>query len=834
MIKTKILVFLILFSYSVFQVHGQTEKDVLPLIFVLQKIQKKFGHNFSYVDNELSEETIPDLPNVKTLGEAIDHLKEYTSFTYTFLEEKTIAISTVNKVLEICGIIKNHDNKNISNASIQSNSQKTISNQQGEFKLALNSPDDTISIDYLGYVSITMSAKDFNTSNCKKIKLKPQVEYLNEVILPSYLIKGIHKLRNGSIKIDYTNFGILPGLTEPDVLQTLQSLPGIVSVNETVSDLNVRGGTNDQNLMMWDGIKIYQSSHFFGLISAFNPYLTKDVQLVKNGSSSEYGDGVSSVIAMRTDDKVNKNTYGSIGVNLISADGYIDTAIGEKSSLQLAVRHSINDLIETPTYSQYFDRAFQNSEVINGSNSDERFSFYDTSIRWIYQLSAKDFIKVNGILMRNNLVFQENSQVDQTNVSRESKVSQSNTSGGITYQRKWNSAFLSDVLLYGTNYRLEAINSDIENNQRLLQENDVLENGLKVKTSYKIQPNTIFKNGYQFNETGISNLRDVNNPTFRDRTKEVIRTHGLYSEIEHTSKNDQNHLNVGVRLNYFEKFNIYSWEPRISFQKRFANHFSLELLGEIKSQTTSQIIDLQNDFLGIESRRWILSNNDDIPVIKSQQASMGLSYNHANWLISSDFYYKNVDGIITRSQGFQNQYEFSNDHGSYTVTGIDLLINRSFKNFSTWLSYSFANNDYEFNNLPERNFPNNVDIKHQINLVASYSLGNFKLSCGINWHSGKPTTLPDFDEAITNNNEINYQKPNSSRLDNYIRTDISTTYEFKVHEKIKAFIGISAWNILDQENIYNQYYRIMDENTIEEISQPGLRTTPNIVFRLNF
>lgn len=59
-------------------------------------------------------------------------------------------------------------------------------------------------------------------------------------------------------------FGILPGLIEPDILQTVQALPGIKSIDETVSDINVRGGTNDQNLILWNGIKMYQSGHFLG------------------------------------------------------------------------------------------------------------------------------------------------------------------------------------------------------------------------------------------------------------------------------------------------------------------------------------------------------------------------------------------------------------------------------------------------------------------------------------------------------------------------------------------------------------------------------------------
>ncbi|AXT56365.1 TonB-dependent receptor [Aquimarina sp. AD1] len=817
--------------FFLFKVNSQTEKDAISLISFLNTTQEKFGYDFSYVNQELENINIIKPSNSSSFEQTLVYLRNNTPFDYTVLKSNSVAVSF--KFVEICGVLVDITNKIISDASIQGIEYTTISDINGKFALKVNSPNEKIKISFLGYSPVTISALDFFGKPCKKIKLIQKLEYINEIVLNDYLIKGIDKQLDGSIQIDYNDFGILPGLTEPDLLQTIQALPGVLSVNETVSDINVRGGTNDQNLILWDGIKMYQSSHFFGLISAFNPYLTKNVQVYKNGSSAKYGDGVSSVIAMNTANKINNKLDASIGLNLISVDTYIDTPINKKSSIQLAVRHSINDILETPTYNQYFDKAFQNSEVFSTNNSGERFSFYDISMRWLYQLSPKDLIKVNALLMRNNLVFQENSSDTTINNSRESSATQNNIVGGILYQRNWSKLFQSELLLYGTNYVLETINSDIPNNQRLLQNNDVLENGIKLNTFLKTDANINLKNGYQFNETGISYLQELNNPTFRDLTKEVIRTHSLFSEIEYNSDSSAIYANLGARLNYLEKFDTYILEPRINFYKRFNNHFTIEVLGEIKSQSTSQVIDLQNDFLGIENRRWVLSNDENIPILKSKQASIGLSYNHNNWLITTDIYYKDVKGIITRSQGFQNQFEFSNDHGSYEVLGIDFLINKRFKNFSTWLSYSYADNEYSFSNLSPSNFANNIDIMHNVNFAAAYNNKNLKISAGVNWHSGKPTTFPNTTNSIEND-IINYQNPNSNRLNSYTRIDLSSTYTFKIGKSINGLAGFSIWNLLNQENIFNQYFVIRNQSEIETVKEFGLGITPNAVFRLSF
>jgi len=103
----------------------------------------------------------------------------------------------------------------------------------------------------------------------------------------------------------------------------------------------------------------------------------------------------------------------------------------------------------------------------------------------------------------------------------------------------------------------------------LLQENEVTENGIKTTTLFKLSSNFNLKSGFQFNETGISNLTDVNNPTFRDFKKEVIRTNSIFSETEYVSKSKNTYFNFGFRINHFDKFNKVLLEPRMSFNHRF-------------------------------------------------------------------------------------------------------------------------------------------------------------------------------------------------------------------------------------------------------------------------
>ena len=130
-------------------------------------------------------------------------------------------------------------------------------------------------------------------------------------------------------------------------------------------------------------------------------------------------------------------------------------------------------------------------------------------------------------------------------------------------------------------------------------------------------------------------------------------------------------------------------------------------------------------------------------------------------------------------------------------------------------------------------FSNNIDIRHSVNFGINYDLKNFKLSLGLNWHSGKPTTsLIDGNEIV--NGDLNYNTPNTENIDDYFRVDFSGTYSFKLGKKLNGFAGFSLWNLLDSDNVVDTFYRINQNDTLEQINENALRFTPNATFRVSF
>jgi len=826
-----------------FEIIAQEKIAPQPLVHILKRLEKRYEISFTYADDNVSNISIVPPSEELSLEEVITYLNQKTNLRFQQINDRFIAISKHDSnYQDICGILIDiQSGEIIPGASIKSRDKITISNDNGFFKIENVSENEAVTIQCLGFETLNIKTNNFSESYCDTIYLRQKIIKLQEIFVTNFIIEGIDKKVDGSFVIDTEILGILPGLIEPDVLLTIQALPGIQSINETVSDINIRGGTNDQNLLLWDGIKMYQSGHFFGLISAFNPYITKNVSLIKNGTSTNFSDGVSGTIDIRTDNEVSREFSFGAGINMINADIFTRVPISPRMSIQISARRSIADMVQTPTYDKYYNRAFRDTEVINSSldtdsilTTDENFYFYDFSLNFLYDITDKDQLRVNFLNIYNNIEYQENAQNDSIVDARTSGLEQQSLASGLSYNREWNDKFKTSALLYLSSYKLHAVNYDIINNQRLIQENEVVDTGLKLDALIGLNDNFNLLSGYQFFEVGIGNLEDINNPVFRRYIKKVVRNHAGFAEGNYISKSKKTNIRAGVRANYFPKFDLWLFEPRFAFNQNIWNFLSLEILGEMKSQTTTQIIDFQNDFLGIEKRRWILSNNDDIPVVKSRQASAGIHYQKKNLLVSLEGYYKQVVGITSSSQGFQNQFQYIRSSGNYDATGLDFLINRKFGKISSWLSYSYAENTYEFKKFLPPTFPNNLDIKHAMTFGSSYQSNHIQLSAGLNWHSGIPYTAPSEDEPIIDN-EINFQDPNSSRLDDYLRLDLSAKYWIQLtHKGARAILGASLWNVLNNQNIINIYYHINDKGEIESTQRYSLGITPNFMVRVDF
>ena len=822
--------------FGTFSIFGQGIQERMLLKDVLEILSDRYEVQFNYQSDFLDNVYVDgrSLSSNKSLEEYLEVFQAQTSLSFTRVGS---SIYTITKPFRICGYLKDGLNLDpLQGATIISSTDNVVSKADGSFEISVSSPEDIVEIRFLGFITIRRKAATFGLEQCPIIMMNEEITQMDAVVLEGYLVRGIDRKGDGSTAINFSSFTALPGLIETDVLQAVQALPGVVSVDETVSNINIRGGSHDQNLILWDGIKMYQSGHFFGLISSFNPQITKEVKVVTNGTDASFTDGVSGSIQMTTDSLLQEEFKGSLGLNFISADVFADIPLGNRSSLQLAARRSLNDVFDTSIYGTYFRRVIQQTEIEDNEenvvNSNQEFSFYDTSIRWLYHPTEKDRIRLNFIVFGNNLDFDETSSVNQESVTRGSGLIQNSVAVGLGYERHWSSRFLTSLDAYNTDYKLQGINSDVLQGQRFLQVNTVSETGIRLKGAYRWN-NFMGTMGYQLIESEVINENDIDIPRFLRRDSEVLLEHAVFLQGRYRNNNGGFTFNPGVRLNYIGKFDEFLVEPRISLRKKLGNNFHLEALGELKHQNVSQIINFQNDFLGVERRRWQLTDNDSIPILRSKQGSLGLQFTKSGWLVDATGYVKEVEGITTQSQSFTTKYEFQKERGSYDVLGVDVLIRKQVSNLSSWLSYSYMVNNYNFENLEELRFPSNFDNTHSLTFGTTYSNDFLDFSAGVNYRTGKPTSVPVLKNEVIDG-EINFDDANNTRLQDYLRIDMSAIYKFKLINGLNSKIGASLWNVLNKENAINDYYRVGLDNSPNQFTRYALGTTLNVMVRLNF
>ncbi|WP_169578596.1 TonB-dependent receptor plug domain-containing protein [Salinimicrobium terrae] len=810
----------------------------------MPELEEKFDVRFSYLEKDLDNIQVNLPTNLKQLDDVLNFLRDQTSLSFILLNDRYIAIRKTRTEEIFCFILKDSNTDlPISGAGVFNINGDLInfSNEAGEVVLKDSDIDKNIVIRHLGYNPVELKQEITSYRHCPEVLMIPFVEVLGESVIVNYLTTGISRRRDGSTMINTDNFGTLPGMVEPDILHILEALPGVENANETISSINIRGGTSDQNLVLYDGVKMYLTGHFFGLISAFNPGLTNKARLVKNGTSSEFGGGVSGTIDISSKNELTGKISGGAGISLVNADAYLQVPLANNLEVHLSGRRSIDNFYRSPTFSSYFSRAFQESAVFTGgdrvSGEGADFNFQDYSGKILYNFRDNHKFRLTGLIIENKLNYIENLSGPGDATERINSLAQKNLVIGGSLISNWSKNLGTTFRSYLTRYSLSALNKNTATEQSLIQSNEVLETGVKLSLKYSLSSRSVLHGGYEFSEAGVSNIEVVNNPFFSSRIKNVLRSHSVFTEM--TVEQEQFFIRGGLRLNYLDRLEKFLLEPRVNINYKVSQSINFTVQGEQKSQTLSQIIDLQEDFLGVENRRWILANGREFPVVRSNQVSMGVDFKSAGWFVDLETYYKKVEGINTSTQGFRDQHEFRRTKGSYDSKGVELLVNKKLKDLQVYLNYTLAESSYEFPALESSYFPNNLDIRHSFSLAMNYSFDNLIFSLGGKAASGKPFTAPVEDQETWQEGNlwfVNYDSPNAVNFPFYFRLDASASYNFKISEKLKGEFNAGVINLTNRENIINRYYRVDEENpsTAIQVDEKSLGFTPNILFRIIF
>ncbi|NHM07372.1 TonB-dependent receptor plug domain-containing protein [Flavobacterium sp. CYK-4] len=624
-------------------------------------------------------------------------------------------------------------------------------------------------------------------------------EPLKEILIEVLLSKGINK-NDQQITLMPQKIEALPGVTDTDLLLSLQQLPGVKSPNETASGLYIRGGTSDQNLILWDGIRMYHPGHLFGMISGFNPNVPQIVNYQNQGTHPKFGERISSVIDIQPYGKADGQWKVDAGINALNADIYLKApVIKSKLSLELSGRKSFTEWLQTATFDALADKVFQHTDF-DDFDDQNKFRFTDYSARLLWKAAEKTEFSFTSIWIDNNLDFSTSIPNNQT---QNQKMRIDNQGFAFHWKQQYGKRLKQETLLHYSGYTFEykdRTDKTADTFELFQKLNRVTDSGMETRLKFKYNDQMNFELGYVLSGNDVSH-------SFVSQSQDLSITLDLkhFFNVTHSGyvfwqyQPQKWSFQAGTRYNYFSALKADSFEPRVFVQRTITNGLFWQTSYERKSQIMSQVRESVANDLSLENYLWVLADKENYPIQRAHQFTTGLIYKKNSWVFDLETYYKIAHGITSLTFGFLNQFDSQIHQGKGFTKGIDILIQKNAPNWRSWLTYTFQDSKNRFDAVNNGDyFPINADIRHALNLSFYKKWNHFSVTSGWFWHSGKPYSL------LNQSNQV--AAFNTERLSSYHRLDVSAIYQFRTQKSWSGKVGFSIYNLYNRRSLISREY----------------------------
>ncbi len=713
----------------------------------------------------------------------------------------------------------------------------TTTNTFGFYSLSVPKGDYILIASFIGY----QSQKDsLHLTASKKLDFALEIsnQQLQEVEVTAEELPA-EQVRMSTVRLGIPDIKKIPAfLGEVDIIRAIQLLPGVQSGGEGTTGFYVRGGSPDQNLILLDGVPVYNASHLFGFFSVFNADAIKNVQLTKGGFPARYGGRLSSVLEIDMKEGNLKEFHGEGSVGLIASKLTLEgPIIKDKTSFIISGRRTYYDLLTRP---------FLPDEVKAG------YYFTDLNVKLNHIISRKDRLYLsyyNGLDK-----FYARETYESPYSGPDSRVLEERYESGIkwgnhTGSLRWNHLF-SDKLFGNLTATFTQYQFSVgsENYTRYLNDanKEVVENygfeyfslirdyGLRYDLEYSLNPYHSLRMGasytYHTFKPGVAQIKQEYSGFKVDsilNLSQPIYSNDLFAYIE-----DDWQISERWRANYGLHYSTYftteafynSLQPRLSFRYLMRDDWSLKGSYAFMNQ---YIHLLSNTGIGLPTDLWV-SSTDKVKPQRSQQIAMGTTRNIKGntYEISAEAYYKWMANLIEYKEGasFLSTTDWENTvetDGKGEAYGLEVLFRKNEGKTTGWIGYTLAWTNRQFSNLNEgRKYSYKYDRRHDISVVVNHAFSE-RFDVGLTWvfGSGNTYTAPIANYYLNNGPGLNtsniypttyerYSDRNALRLPAYHRLDLGANF----HKKTKW--GKSTWN-LSVYNVYNRknpYYLYIDQN----------------------
>ena len=731
-----------------------------------------------------------------------------------------------------------------------------ITNPYGFYSITLPKGNYSIEFRYIGFITHKENIV-LNQDMSVNINLEEETVELNEVVVTAEREDvNISSIQMSKNDLNIQQVKKLPALFgEPDIIKTIQMLPGVVSAGEGTSSFFVRGGSADQNLILIDEAPVYDPSHLFGLFSVFNADVIKDSELYKGGIPVRFGGRLSSILEVRTKDGNNREFQGEAGIGLLASSLMLEGPIKkEKSSFIISARRSYVDL---------FLRAADQKNLVY---------FYDINAKVNWRANNRNRFFLAVYAGRDDFSFDDNFGFDW---------------GNRTATFRWNHLF-NDKLFSNTSLIASSFDYGLGSSDQsdgFQWDSNLEEYSFKQDLNYFINPKLTLDFGYHLTYRRFAPGKIV--PSEESIFKEVelqrefALDHGFYAGLQH-QVTDKLTFQYGARLSVFQNIGeqtVYFYldqldntnpirvdstqygsfeniKTYVNLEPRFSARYLLSPQASLKASYNRMVQNthlISSGTVPLPFNTWAPSSYYLKPQIADQFA-LGYFRNFHNntYEFSAEAFYKdmsNVTDFADNARIFFNKdlvTEFR--QGSSEAYGLELMFQKKKGQLTGFISYTLSRVD---RTIPEVNqgraFPANHDRRNNLNIVGTYDY-NDKWTFGANftYGTGRPITLPSGSYEFGDGQIADIiTERNGFRLPDFHRMDLSATLVPRKNKgkKYETSWVFSLYNAYSRKNPFSIYTRVRlddDDNVIGDGTEKEARLIylfpilPSITYNINF
>lgn len=743
----------------------------------------------------------------------------------------------------------------------------TSSGANGEYSLELPVGDHNVKLTFIGYEEtfypITLySPGEFNMEIMEKSHALEGVSV--------YARKGdsnVSQTQMSMVKLDARSIQLLPtSIGEKDVIKGITLLPGIQTVGEFGSGFNVRGGSADQNLIMIEGVPLFNSSHLFGLTSLVNPDLVNNITLFKGGIPARFGERASSVMDIKLGGKNEGKMHAYGGIGILNSRLSLESPLPQKKGYVIIGGRT--------SYSNWILNRLPDEDLMNSAaNFYDLTGLINLSISKNQNLSLFGYSSFDAFSLSNEIDYNYASQMAS---ARWSGKLHENTLASVAYGYS------------GYSYQM-ANNSPLNPNNSSSFRSKIDYNSLRASATHFVGAMHSFEVGINAIHYGIapgqaSALGLLSNVSPSTLQRELgVEMAGFISG--NVSLSERVNADIGLRYSHFSRIGpgesfVYcpgcpisqvniidtivfkSNEVAASYnglEPRIGLKFQLNASSSVKASynRTNQYVNLiSNSSVSSPSDVWYMSNKYIKPTI-SDQFALGYFKNFLGNSIetSVELYYKNFKNILetknnaTILMNSTLETELINAMGH--AYGLEFYVKKVSGNLTGWVSYTYSlAKRRTHSNFAEEQinaniyYPSDFDKPHNLIVNGTYQITRqWRIGGTFTYSTGRPITLPELVFNSGGNQLIYYSDRNKYRLPDYHRLDLSLSYDgsLRVRKKWYSYWTLSLVNVYSRKNIHSVFYQKATPSQANNFQNFNLykltiigRPLPTLTYNFNF